>query len=526
MSSLNRTIFKQSVIVSVLGLVAQVLGFASTVLIAKQFGASWQTDSWFFSYAIAMVVVNTVAGIAKLVFVPIFVEERVQAPERVQATVGMIVTSMLAISAVSLPCIWFLADMGLMNVGSTEKMQDLVVQLVTEMLPCIPFAILSTIFMMIYQAYQKFGWAELAMALRPLMVILTLLFKPDWGIHCLAIGNNIGYLFSTIAMAIILYTGTGLNVWPKWGFSPVVKKMAVMAAFPLLSILPSQIEPVALRAICAKMAEGSISALNYADRLAVIPMLLIGKGFMGVILSHWSKCSAENALDEVGRSLNRALSMLFTIVCPIVAGLIVTRSHLVRFAFRRGEFTEQDVALTIGVFMFLSISIIPEYLKMLLTRVLVICRDMKTMFVLTMIYTVTELGLALGLGIHWQMGVYGVGAAILSARVIMFVLCLLALKRYNVQVLWLTHAINSLKVIIACGIMSIGAKLIQWHGHELFLSAARGIRDHVNIRWVTEMAMILEIGSMALAGGIIYIGLLMLMRHADAKSLLSFVRLK
>jgi len=52
MTSINRRIFKDSIVVTLLDLVGQALGFVVTMLVAKNFGANWVTDAYYLAFII------------------------------------------------------------------------------------------------------------------------------------------------------------------------------------------------------------------------------------------------------------------------------------------------------------------------------------------------------------------------------------------------------------------------------------------------------------------------------------------
>lgn len=508
MASLNQTIFRDAVIVNLISLSGQAIGFVVTMFTAKHFGAGWQTDAWYLAITIPTVVCGIISGILKLVFVPVFVEERIKNADSVPATVRAAVSWMLLLSMVGCAAVWGGAEAGWLELGSTPSMHRLVRALLLETLPLIPLSLLGTIFYSIYQSYQHFGWAEAVMALRSIPILAAIVgLAPTWGVHSLAIGNLVGQGMVTLLLALLVRIRLGLCLAPGALWTPVMRRMISLSGYPALTMLLAQARPLITRLMAASLPTGALSALSYAERLATIPMLLIGHGFMGVFVSHWSKSTAEGAEEETERSLNRALSMLLTVVLPAVTILIVLRSHLVRLAFRRGVFDEKAVLLTVTLFMILVMTAIPEYCSMLLGRMLTVRKAMRTIFGINAISLAIVGGGGYLLAIRAGWGAEGVAWATLISTVWVAAAGATTLHGLGCRIDLGTIAYRGMGSAVGCVGMALSVKAIQ-----LFAVPHLALPK-------TLWGLLGETVLLGGAGVAIYVAYLFFVRHPDAEAI-------
>ncbi len=516
--SIGRRILRDTAIVSGLGFATQVFGFFVNVLIAKRFGATWQTDAWFIALVIPVGIAGIATGVMKVVFVPVFVEERLKRPENVARLIGSILGGMLLVSLAGMALMVVLVFTGVFDLGETPQQREIVRLLILELVPQVPLLIFGMTFYAIYQSYQRFASAELALAARPLVVVLAMLTLADRiGVHALALGNVVGQLVVLLFSIYIVRYRIGVPLSLRFGLEPALRRMIELARFPVASLVLTHTAPILRRVIAALLREGSVAVLSLSQNLSVIPMLLIGRGFTSVILSHWSKCVGSGDRETFRRNLNDSLSVLLTVILPVVAILTVLRAHLVRLAYRRGEFDEEAVALTVATFLVLLLSVIPEYVGMLVVRVFHAEKNLRVMFILGFMLVAVELPLAYVLGVIFSVGVVGIAWAMLISRSVTTLLTVLLVHfryyRFDTRRL----AWNCFVSTLACIGVVFAVNWLESAGRPLFAAVAARI-PWLNVDLLFEMAVL------AGAGVIVYSVLLILARHPDMDALRSIVR--
>lgn len=98
--------------------------------------------------------------------------------------------------------------------------------------------------------------------------------------------------------------------------------------------------------IASYLKVGGISYLNYADRLAQLPLSVIGAAMSTVLLPTLSRQLSGGNRAEAERTQSAALQMAMTLTMAPTIGLIALASFLVRHLYAHGAFTEDSILPT------------------------------------------------------------------------------------------------------------------------------------------------------------------------------------
>jgi putative peptidoglycan lipid II flippase len=90
------------------------------------------------------------------------------------------------------------------------------------------------------------------------------------------------------------------------------------------------------------LAAGSISAINYADRLNQLPLGMIGIGLGTVLLPTVSRLLSTGRESEAMETQNRGLELALFLTLPATAAFIFASEPLVRGIFQHGAFKASD----------------------------------------------------------------------------------------------------------------------------------------------------------------------------------------
>lgn len=500
MKSISRRIFKDSLIVTLFGVVGQALGFVAMMMIAKMYGANWITDAYYMAFIIPGTFTGIMFGLIKIVFVPFFVEERIKNPENVRHIFNMAISAMMICSIIGMIAVALLSYLNILSFGQNPEGKALTQILIFELLPLIPLTIISGVLSAIYNSYQRFGLEELANLLRYIAVIPALILLTGYmGIHALVLGHVAGQLLTLLFSAWLVYKKLGLSFRFHFTFSSDFKRILRSSILPFLSYSMALFNPLISRIVASFLDAGSITIITYAQRIALIPSLVIGSGFLGVLVSHWSKSSVEGKDEQLQRSVIRSFSMMITIITPIVIGLYVLREPLIRLLLQRGAFNENAVVVTAGVFSIFVVAVIPTYLHRLVGRVLFVKQDMISLFLVTCLGVGIHLLLTYVLAIILDMGPSGIALSTLIS--ITVVSCTTIFIVHDKYIRFSVESLggNIFKTLIGCMIMFFGIYLFHYFSKD----------------WLLNHSLLFEIIGTGIIGGSIYMGFLWLVNHPD-----------
>lgn len=499
--SVDRSILKNTVLVMLAGGVAQVVGFLFTIVFGWRFGVTQAADAYYLAMVLPTFMTSLAAGAIKIVFVPVFVEERVKSPDGVDRLVGTMHLLFLLASLLAVVVMAAVQPLLVPDPGTAA----LVKRLTYVLWPIVPLGMVFGLFNGVYNAYQKFAVAEAAVAVKALVAVgCLLLFAAVWDIYSAVLGQVAGHFAALLLLAAIVRRALGIKLRPRWSPTPGVRRMLRLAVLPLVSYVLMQLNPVVARVILAALPTGSVSIMSYAEKLAGIPSVVLGTGFTTVLLSHWSMLSAEGDRLALATSLNRAIGTLIAVLLPVVTGLLLLRDPLTTLVYGRGAFDSRALGATSDVFAVLALQTVPLYLHMMIVRILLAEKAFRSMFWLNLLSGVLNLGLMAALGIWLGYGARGVAMGmLLNTTLVMIVTAALVHARYapidlggllasSTQVVFATAVMGSavlgLKALLSfhTSASTLGSTVVIFTAASMVYIAALRLVGHRHSRWIVD----------------------------------------
>ena len=165
---------------------------------------------------------------------------------------------------------------------------------------------------------------------------------PWWG---LAIGIVVGGL-AQFAMQLPGLKRRGMLFGLRFNPGhPGVKRIGLLMVPSLLGLSVTQIN-ITVSTILASYFAGGPTYLFYGMRLIQFPLGIFGVALATAILPTLSAQAARGALDELRTTIGFGLRMIFFIILPAMAGLILLRYPIVHLVFEHGTFTKADTLAT------------------------------------------------------------------------------------------------------------------------------------------------------------------------------------
>jgi putative peptidoglycan lipid II flippase len=93
------------------------------------------------------------------------------------------------------------------------------------------------------------------------------------------------------------------------------------------------------------LGQGGVAAMNYAFRLYQLPEALFAIAVGTVLFPTLSKLAARNDSEQFRSTVSRGLRVIFFLLIPITALILVLSEPIVRLVYERGEFSAADTSL-------------------------------------------------------------------------------------------------------------------------------------------------------------------------------------
>ena len=242
--------------------------------------------------------------------------------------------------------------------GFKGETLELAVKLTRITFPMIVFIGASHVFTGFLQSNNEFVIPALTGIPYNIIIIIMLLFSDLVGIYGLVYGTVAG-----IAMHVVIQI-PGLKK-KDYRYTrmlslkdPYVKNVAFLALPVVMGMAVQQLNALVDRMLASGLPEGSISALNFANRLNAFVYGVFSSSISVVVYPLLSKLNAENDMDHFKKTLVNGLNVITLLLVPISVGAIVLRQPIVSVLFERGRFDQRATVMTASALMFYSLGIV------------------------------------------------------------------------------------------------------------------------------------------------------------------------
>ncbi|MEW2285549.1 lipid II flippase MurJ [Streptomyces sp. NPDC047841] len=152
------------------------------------------------------------------------------------------------------------------------------------------------------------------------------------------------------------------------GAAPVAQPLAVpLLATVLLFALCRQSQVLIERFLASELPAGAISHLNYAQKVAQIPMTL-SMMLCTVTFPVVARALADGDTERARDRVERDLALAGCLVLLGTAAVVACAPQLIGLLFQRGAFTAQDTAATAGVMRVYALGLLGQTLTGVLVR--------------------------------------------------------------------------------------------------------------------------------------------------------------
>lgn len=349
-----------------LTLVSRIAGMAREMIFARVLGANGVTDAWFQAFIIPNVFRRLFAeGAFSAAFVPMFskrlhakgtAEEGLEEAKSFSADVLSVflpvLIALVAVFEIAMPgVIWLLSEKPL-----DAQTYPLALDFARIMFPYIILVSLVTLFTGMLNSVSRFApGASFPIILN--LVLIAALLGGEW--FAQSTGATIEQIAYAIAWAV---TGAGVMqlawlyywvrvegfrpkiIWPR--ITPEVKRLSIIALPAAIGGGAYQINTLVQLYFLNQLEDGSVSYMNYADRLNQLPLGIIGIALSTAILPSLSKFVGGEDKASADRLQSDAIELAMLLTIPAAVALAICGQAFVTMIFQGGRFDLADAAVT------------------------------------------------------------------------------------------------------------------------------------------------------------------------------------
>ncbi|GEA17226.1 murein biosynthesis integral membrane protein MurJ [Moorella sp. E306M] len=359
----KQTVARAASVVMAATVLSKLLGFGREAALAAVFGASRVTDAYLVATVIPSLLFAIVGAAITTVGIPVLSEylyreeKRLELASLVWSSFHAIAALLLVICFVAVPFAPWLVR--LLAPGFGPDQAALTAELVRVMLPATVFMGLSGWAQGVLNAHKHF-LAPAAVGIPYNVILITAIFLSGsfWGIEGVAWATVLA-IASQFFIQVPVLRGLGIRYRPVLDLRhPGLTKMAALVLPVLVGVGAGQLNVIVDRILASGLAEGSISALNYAQKVLQIPQGLFAAPLIIVLYPSLAERGAVGDLAGFKERLARGLGALAFLAVPLLVGVIVLRHELVAFLFQRGAFDATDARMTAVALLFYTLGLL------------------------------------------------------------------------------------------------------------------------------------------------------------------------
>ena len=351
----NTGILKNALKMAFGTMTSRVLGLVRESLLSALFDKHI-TDAWNIAFRVPNMFRRLLGeGSLSVSFIPVFIEAEKESKARSQNLVNSLYTVLLLVltvlTTVGVLCPQLFLDLALdpSYIANTEKYQ-LTLHMARIMFLFIFFITSFAFFMGILNSLGQFFWPAIAPTFWNLAMVISTVWPKSWlsaesekfGDQ-LAWGVVIGGLFQA---AVLIPSLVKSGYFPKFKFDFKNKDMHTVLKKMLPGIVGTgllQFMTIANVRFASGFQEGTVSFMNYVDRLIELPLSLISVSLGTALLPALSKLWTDQNKTVMAQTSKKYLELNLFISMAAAAGLYALAEPIIQLLFGRGHFKAEDV---------------------------------------------------------------------------------------------------------------------------------------------------------------------------------------
>lgn len=362
-------------------IIAKVLGFGRELVLAAVYGASMYSDAYLTAMNIPVVLFTIIGTTLGTVLIPMYFEVNNDLVEKKALNFTNNVFNIVIAICIVLAILGFIFTEQLVKVfamGFEGQTLKIAIDFTRITIIGIVFTGLSYVMTAYLQIKNNFTVPGLISVPKNIIIITSIILSVKYNPYIMIWGTLIGIATEFIfQLPFAIKSGYKyqlyINIKDKY-----IKKMSWLIGPVLIGVAVNQINTMVDRTLASTLVEGSISALNYANKLNGFVMALFITSVGAVIYPMLSKLSSEDNKEKFISSVVQSINSVILLVIPISIGAIVLATPIVKLLFQRGEFDARATSMTAIALIMYSIGMVAFGLRDIIGKVFYALKDTKT----------------------------------------------------------------------------------------------------------------------------------------------------
>ena len=340
--------------------ISRVTGLIRDILKAQYFGTGIAADAFTVAFRLPNLLRHLLGeGTLSAAFIPVYTSYRIKlsAEESWHLVNAVFTLATMVLAVVTLLGIIFAKPLVIIFVPGFSAIPgkiELTIKLTQWLFPYIIFVGLAALAMAILNTNKRFFLPALAPIVLNLAMIVSMIYlcrkvgeTAEEQIFGLAIGTLIGGFGQfAIQWPALRHVGYHYKFSFDWK-NPGVRRILKLMGPGVFALAVTQINMFVDTFLASLLAEGSVAALEYANRLTQLPLGVFAVSITTAILPVLSEQATLKNYDQLKDTLAYALKLIFFVLLPSTVGIIVLKDPLILLIYQRGAFDQTSTSLTV-----------------------------------------------------------------------------------------------------------------------------------------------------------------------------------
>ena len=455
---------RSAVIIGIAFMASRVLGLLREIVLANRFGTSSDYDAYVSAFRIPdLLFLVIMSGAFGAAFIPVFGGFLARGETDEADRLASAVITWTAVITVILGSITFVFASPLMRyVVAPDLPPDAMALAIKTMRMLLLSPLLLGMGIAakgILETHLRFTLPALAPLVYNLAIVLAAIFlAPRYGIEGVTIGVLIGAALH-VGIQIPGVIRTGLRFRPTLSRDVAgLSQVGVLLLPRVIGQAAFQINFVAVNHFASQAGEGSVSGLNYAWQMLMLPNGVLALSISTVVFPTMAAQYELGDIRAFRQTLQRGLRPLLFLLIPATIGLFQFRTALFQTIFQSGNFTANSTVLAAEPLAFLALGLVWYGLVEVLARTFYAMKDTVTPVAAGIFIIV--LNIALSKALLGSMGHVGLALA-LSLSTFVEALILIVILRRRIGGFGPEFGVWLAKIVFATAVMTLVAELVS-----------------------------------------------------------------
>ncbi len=385
--------------------VARGPAFVVPVLIAAAFGAGRNTDAYFLAYAAVQFLIGTLAQGIEQSVVP-FAAHAIRHDEgAARAYLDRAARGAVVFGSAS-----WLIGVPIFVFATRGALRWQALQYSLLFTPLALSWCAAAIFAGALVSQWRIGISTGSLLWRGLGACIGIGLIPFGGsLWSVAIGLGIGEIYRVWWLRSHLYTGVGSK---ESRHAEPLRQLAAAAGAQILASAAIAVAPVVERLMASSLGIGSVSRLEYAMRLLMVPSVLFDGAIVPLLLARWTEQIAADRRPPARGEVLRTVGEGFVLAFAIGVVLAIFAPALVHLLLAHGRFAPEDEAVVATTLRYLSLAFVANMTAQMLERHYIATTRNQVLAALSLARAVIRIAIAWSLLSSLGLPAFAVGFAI------------------------------------------------------------------------------------------------------------------